>query len=170
MTTWRIAHLVLAKHSISVTVATAQNVACVKVKLLKAIIKSNKNKLLQNKLNITHSLRRSIIVWVQWMGVVGSVGLPQPKWTWGVISLTIQMFTKQYLCSLQSIFMNFARIGMEVLFQSQSKSFQNNSCFVAFFFYIFTRISVYTLYQLQSTCLQSNIFYLVIAIFQILTG
>lgn len=55
MTTWRIAHLVLAKHSISVTVATAQNVASVKVKLLKAIIKSNKNKLLQNKLTITPS-------------------------------------------------------------------------------------------------------------------
>lgn len=49
MTTWRIAHIVLAKHGISVTVATAQNVASVKVKLLMAIIKCNEDKLLRNK-------------------------------------------------------------------------------------------------------------------------
>lgn len=51
MTTRRIAYIVLAKHSISVTVATAQNVALVKVKLLKAIIKSNENRLLCNKID-----------------------------------------------------------------------------------------------------------------------
>lgn len=39
MTTWRIAHVVLAKHSLSVTVATAQALASVKVKLVRIVPK-----------------------------------------------------------------------------------------------------------------------------------
>lgn len=40
------------------------------------------------------------------------VGLLQPKWSRGVISLTVQMFTKQHLCSFHGIFTNFTRIGI----------------------------------------------------------